>query len=400
MNKAKFLFIVRVSIRYLLSKRSGTSRLINLISCFGLVLGLTLLIVVLSVLNGTRDEIDNYIFGVFPHAIARVSVDQAQLLDELRALPGVVSIERFVDLSALVNTTSKQTNPHPGIPGISVYGFETDSSNRTFRRMYTAMKEQRDLPIAGLDYQVASMYGLSLGDTFTITVPLVTKHGVQSKTVAFRYARPLWLGEYGRFSQIMYVQISDLISYGLVSENEVQHRITLHDPKHAVDLLGKFPEVATWTEHFGSFFQALAMEKTVLFILLLFIIGLVTMNVISGQAMLINRKSSDIAILQTMGAELRWISIVFMFQGAIIVVSGVIVGTILGIVVAHYAHDIMQLVPGGGRNVTLHFETATVAPQDLVWTTLAALVVGFVAILRPLNLIFKKDPVESLSRMV
>ncbi len=397
MNKAKFLFIVRVSIRYLLSKRSGTSRLINLIACFGLVLGLTLLIVVLSVLNGTRDEIDNYIFGVFPHAIARVSDDQAQLLDELRVLPGVVSIERFVDLRALVNTKRKLTKPQPGI---SVYGFDTDSSNRTFRRMYSAFKEQRDLPIAGLDYQVASAYGLSLGDTFTITVPLLSEQGVTSKTVAFRYAHPLWLGEHGRFSEILYVQIADLLAYGLVSENEVHYRITLDEPKHAVDLLGEYPEVATWTEHFGSFYQALAMEKTVLFILLLFIIGLVTMNVIAGQAMLINRKSSDIAILQTMGAELRWISIVFMFQGAVIVVSGVIVGTILGVIVAHYAHDIMQLFPWGGRSVTLHFETATVAPQDLVWTTLAALVVGSVAILRPLNLIFKKDPVASLSRMV
>ena len=141
------------------------------------------------------------------------------------------------------------------------------------------------------------------------------------------------------------------------------------------------------------------MEKTILFILLLFVIGLVTMNVISGQAMLINRKSSDIAILQTMGAELRWISTVFMFQGAIIVVAGVIVGTILGCIVAHYAHDIMQFFPMGGRGVTLHFETATVSPQDLIWTTLAALLVGLVAILRPLNLVFKKDPVESLNRM-
>lgn len=397
-NKSKLMFIVRVSSRYLLSNRSGTSRLINLIAFFGLVLGLSLLIVVLSVLNGTREETDNYVFGVFPHAIARVNSDQVQLLDELRSLPGVTSVEPFVDMNAILNV---KRNPTKREPGISVYGFDAGSSNRTFRQMYSVLNERRDLPIAGLDYQVATrIYRLSLGDTFTITVPLVTESGVASKTVAFRYGRPLWLGEHGRYSPIMYAQISDLIAHGIVSENEVHHRITLDEPKRADNLLGQYSEVVTWTEHFGSLFQALEMEKMILFILLLFVISLVTMNVIAGQTMLINRKSSDIAILQTMGAELRWISIVFMFQGAIIVVAGVVVGTILGIVVAHYAHDLMQFFPLGGRRVTLQFETATVAPQDLVWTTLVALVVGFVAILRPLNLVFKKDPVESLSRMV
>jgi len=124
------------------------------------------------------------------------------------------------------------------------------------------------------------------------------------------------------------------------------------------------------------------------------------MSVISGQAMFINRKSSDIAILQTMGAELRWVSIVFMCQGAIIVVSGIIVGTILGCVVAHFAYDIMQFFERDARNVTLYFDKANVSVQDLIWTISAVLLVGLVAILRPLNLVFKKDPVESLNRMV
>lgn len=395
-TKSRLLFILRVSIRYLLSKRSGSNRLINLISFLGLVLGLILLIVVLSVLNGTRDEIDKYIFNIYPHAIARINSDQVERLDELRSLPGVSIVEPFVDLYGLPNVDRHISKSGPGV---WVYGFDANSSNRTFRQMQGVIKEPRELPLAGLDYNVASIYGLSIGDTFTITVPLATERGVQSKTVAFRYARPLWLGEHGRFSQIMYVRISDLIAHGIVSQDQVHHRITLDEPKQADLILGDYPEVVTWTERFGSFYQALAMEKTILFILLLFVVGLVSMNVISGQAMLINRKSSDIAILQTMGAELRWISIVFMFQGAFIVVAGVVVGTILGCVVAHYAHDIMQWFPLAGRDVTLHFETAIIAVQDLVWTILAALVVGFIAIVRPLNLVFRKDPVESLNRM-
>lgn len=394
-NRSRILFILRVSSRYLLSKRSGSSRMINLISFLGLVLGLTLLIVVLSVLNGIRDDIDKYVFAVYPHAVARVSADETELLRELQSLPGVSSIEPFVDLFGLLNSERRfRTNT-----GVSVYGFNADSSDRIFRQLHTGFKEERDLPRAGMDYNVAIRYGLSVGDTFTLTVPLVSESGVDSKTVAFRYERPMWLGEHGEFSKIVYVQISDLLAHGIVSNDQIHHRITLDEPKRADQIFGDYPQVATWSEHFGSYFQALAMEKTILFILLLFAIGLVTMNVISGQAMLINRKSSDIAILQTMGAELRWISIVFMFQGAIVVVAGIIVGTILGCIVARYVHNIIQLFPLGGRGVTLRFETANVALQDLIWTTSAALAVGLLAILRPLNLIFKKDPVESLNRM-
>ena len=402
---SRLLFILRVSSRYLLSKRSGNSRLINVISFIGLVLGLTLLIVVLAVLNGTRDEIDDYIFSVYPHAIARVNFDQVQLLDELQSLPGISSIEPFVDVYGLLDVRgSAASKPEPGI---SVYGFSSDSSNRTFRQMYTALKEPRDLPLAGLDYYAASLWGLSRGETFSLTVPIVTARGVQSKTVVFRYAGPLWLSNdsRGRFSKIMYVQISDLIAHGIVTDDQIHHRITLDEPKLADTILGKYPEVVTWTERFGSFYQALAMEKTILFVLLLFVIGLVIMSVISGQAMFINRKSSDIAILQTLGAELRWVSIVFMCQGAIIVVSGIIVGTILGCVIAHYAHDIIQFIQSfqaderNITNVTLYFESANVSVQDLIWTMLAVLFVGFVAILRPLSLVFKKDPVESLNRL-
>ena len=257
-NKSRILFILRVSTRYLLSKRSGSSRLINLISFLGLVLGLTLLIVVLSVLNGTQDEIDDYIFSVYPHAIARVSSDHAELLDELRSIPEVTMIEPFVDLYGLLNVARHMTKPNPGV---SVYGFDAESSNRTFRQMHAVIKEQRDLPLAGLDYNVAGIYGLSIGDTFTLTVPLVTEHGVQSKTVAFRYARPLWLGEHGRFSRIMYVQISDLVAHGIVSSDQVHHRITLAEPKHAGIILGDYPEVVTWTERFGAFFKPWRWKK-------------------------------------------------------------------------------------------------------------------------------------------
>lgn len=404
-NKSRVLFILRVSSRYLLSKRSGNSRLINVISFIGLVLGLTLLIVVLAVLNGNRNEIDDYIFGVYPHAIARVNSDQVQLLDELQSLPDVTSIEPFVDLYGSLSVRGRAPTPESGI---AVYGFSSDSSNRTFRQMYRVLKEPRDLPLAGLDYFEASARGLSRGDTLSLTVPLVNSRGVQSKTVAFRYAGPLRFSNdsRGRYPKIMYVQISDLIAHGIVTNDQIHYRITLDEPKQADSILGKYPEIVTWTERFGSLYQALAMEKTILFVLLLFVIGLVIMSVISGQAMFVNKKSSDIAILQTLGAELRWVSIVFMCQGAIIVIGGIVVGTILGCVVAHYAHDIMHFIQRfqeDERNIpdiSAYLASANVAVQDLIWTILAVLLVGFVAILRPLSLVFKKAPVESLNRMI
>ena len=403
-NKSRILLILRVSSRYLLSKRSGNSRLINVISLIGIVLGLTLLIVVLSVLNGNRDLFDKVIFSYYPHAIARLHSDQEQLLEELQSLPGVASVEQFVDLYGLVSVRENVRIPTTE-SSVMVYGFSADRLKLLFHHWNTTLKEQRDPPLAALSDSFAIKWGLTIGDTFKVTVPLVTSRGVQSKTVAFRYAGRLGTGGFGKLPQIIYVRIPDLIAHGIISDDQVHHRITLDEPKQASTILGEYPDVVIWTERFGTFYQALTMEKTILFILLLFVIGLVIMNVISGQAMFINRKSSDIAILQTMGAELRWVSIVFMFQGVFIVISGIIVGTVLGCVVAHYAHDILQFIQKlqwgerGVTSVTLYFESANVAVQDLIWTMLAILFVGFLAILRPLRLVFKKDPVESLNRM-
>ncbi|MCY3542389.1 MAG: FtsX-like permease family protein [Gammaproteobacteria bacterium] len=403
-NKSRILLILRVSGRYLLSKRSGGSRLINVTSFIGIVLGLTLLIVVLAVLNGNRDLFDKVIFSYYPHAIARINSDQVQLLDELQSLPGVASVEPFVDLYGLISVRGSALFPTTE-SSVVVYGFSADRLNFSFRQWNRALEKQRDPPQAGLSDSFASKWGLSLGDTFRVTVPFVTSGGVQSKTVAFRYAGRLGTGGLGRLPPIMYVRIPDLLAHGIVSDDQVHHRITLDEPKQASTILGEYPDVVIWTERFGSFYQALAMEKTILFILLLFVIGLVIMSVISGQAMFINRKSSDIAILQTMGAELRWVSIVFMCQGVFVVISGIVVGTILGCTLAHYAYDIIQFIQrlqGDARNlstVTLYFESANVAVQDLIWTILAVLTVGFLAILRPLSLVFKKDPVESLNRM-
>ena len=388
------MLALRVGIRYAWSRRRELSRVTNWVSMLGLVFGVALLIVVLSVYNGLTDSGNDDFFHYVPHALITVADIDSYDTERILQLPGVTSVERFTVLKALVQAEYRRdTTP------MMVYGLEREI--------------MRDLPLARLPKRrdikrvpavAISAPGSKQSYTISMTVPVMNSQGISARSGAFEVLYTFEFPDY-MFDNLLITTIDELISTGLVSQEQVQLRVTVEDPFVVDRILEGVPNVDTWTTQFGGIFQALAMEKTLLFVMLMFVVALAALNVVAGQAMLINRKSGDIAIFRTMGADLGWITKTFLLHGTTVVILGVVLGILVGLILSHFAADISAFVAEVFFAESLPmmqflWNRSVVYVADILWTVAIAIVIGFLAILWPLSAVYKRDPIEALSRTI
>jgi lipoprotein-releasing system permease protein len=158
-----------------------------------------------------------------------------------------------------------------------------------------------------------------------------------------------------------------------------------------------------WTQKYGTFFKAIAMEKTMMFIILLLIVGIAAFNLVSTLVMVVNDKRSDIAILRTMGATPGFIMRVFMLQGFIIGSLGTLLGIILGILLSLNVTSIVNFIQNtfGVRFISSSVYFIDYVPSQLQWLdilhiSLAALLLSFLATIYPARTAAKTQPAEAL----
>ena len=158
-----------------------------------------------------------------------------------------------------------------------------------------------------------------------------------------------------------------------------------------------------WTDENKSFFDALKMEKTMMFFILLLIITVAVFNLLSSLVMVVTDKRSDIAILRTMGMSSRQIITVFIYQGFIIGLIGTILGVLLGIVLATYATEIVSFIQqvSGRQMVSASVYMIDYIPSTLMWSdvvkvTIVSMILSFLATLYPAWSASKVQPVEAL----
>ena len=158
-----------------------------------------------------------------------------------------------------------------------------------------------------------------------------------------------------------------------------------------------------WTDENKSFFDALKMEKTMLFFILLLIITVAVFNLLSSLVMVVTDKRSDIAILRTMGMSSRQIITVFIYQGFIIGLIGTILGVLLGIVLATYATEIVNFIQqvSGRQMVSASVYMIDYIPSTLMWSdvvkvTIVSMILSFLATLYPAWSASRVQPVEAL----
>ncbi|MGI3903822.1 MAG: lipoprotein-releasing ABC transporter permease subunit [Janthinobacterium lividum] len=403
-----------VALRYLRARRSKS--FVSVIAGFsfaGILLGVATLIVVMSVMNGFRQELLNKIVGINGHVFVQATdtpfTDYAAVTQRLGAVPGVKLVIPMIEGAAGVSSPFNQSGALirgisgtdlqrlPGIAGHVVQG-----TLENFDKTGGVAVGQR----------LAESLGLSLGDQVSVLTANGprTPFGVAPRIKSYPVTAIFQIGMSEFDSSFVYMPITEAQAYfGKDGEASVIE-VFVDDPDHmdavrlSLDRAIERPAVMTdWRQRNKTFFDALNVERNVMFIILTLIVLVAALNIISGLIMLVKDKSSDIAILRTMGASRGSILRIFLIAGASIGVSGTFAGLGLGMLVASNIERIRTFLNGvlhadlfPSELYFLSHLPSVIEPGDVLAVTGMALALSLLATIYPSWRAANLDPVEAL----
>ena len=407
---------VSIGLRYLRARRrSRFISFISLSSLLGVTLGIMALIVILSVMNGFERELRARILGMTAHVWMRPLGDEQTLSDwkslqeELGRQPRVQSVAPEVQGEAMI--------VHAGyINGVQLRGILPEQSQATF--IAGRMVEGRLQDLAPGQFGIILGEGLaralraSVGDKVTVISPqpVATPAGVLPRSRRFTVAGVFEVGTQEYDTAMAVTHMQDAARLFRLPEGVSGLRLKLDDAFAAPEVAAALNAVAAgryravpWTEEHVSFFNALKTEKAMMFVILLLIVAVAAFNIVATLVMVVIDKQADIAILRTLGLRTRQVMQVFIAQGAVIGVLGVLLGGAAGVVLAWHLPAVMHMLER-----SLHFKVFDPAvyyiseiPSDLRWPDVGVvLAVGgalcFLATLYPAWRAARTQPAEAL----
>ena len=343
---------VLIGLRYTRSRhKNHFVSFISLSSMLGIALGVMVLITVLSVMNGFDLEIHKRFFGMAPEIT--VNASSGRILDwenterMLLTTPGVKAVSPFVGSQGLL-TFEGQISP------VVLMGVDFEKEEAiTHLRDKLILGRLDDFPPFSLviGRTLAENLGLMLGDQVTLMIPeaCVTPAGMIPRFKRFTVRGIFSAGSgFGFENKLAFVNLKDAQKLLQMGEAVSGFKLKIHAvydaPKISNELsglLGESYQVGNWTNDFGAFFQAVKMEKSMMFLILTLIIAVAAFNLVSSLVMVVNDKQADIAILRTIGATPGLILRIFIVQGMMVGVIGTLLGLLLGLLLAHNATEIV-----------------------------------------------------------
>lgn len=342
-----------IGLRYTRAKkRNHFISFISLSSMLGIGLGVMVLITVLSVMNGFDAEIHKRFFGMAPEiTISGRSgkiADWMRLENELRNKPGVTAIAPFVGGQGLL------THEGQVLPIILTGVDPREEQALTHLQDKLIVGDMADLQHFGiiLGRGLADRLGVMMGDKVTIMIPQasVTPAGMTPRFKRFRVAGVFSAGAGFNFdTSLAFINLTDAQKLMQLGDDVTGLKMKIKNIYDAPQLseqlanqLGEEYDVGNWTQQFGSFFQAVKLEKTMMFLILLLIIAVAAFNLVSSLVMVVNDKQSEIAILRTIGATPSAILGIFIVQGMMVGLVGTFIGLLGGIGLAYNATAIVN----------------------------------------------------------
>lgn len=345
--------VLCIGLRYTRAKkRNHFVSFISLSSMLGIGIGVMVLITVLSVMNGFDDEIHKRFFGMAPEITMNGrngKVDNwAALARQLQKLPGVKAVAPYIGGQGLL-TSEGQVLPVI-LTGVSPT-LEQAVTHLHDKLLVGRMADLKNFGII-LGRGLAESLGVVVGNQVTIMIPqaTVTPAGMIPRFKRFRVVGVFSAGTGFNFdSKLAFINLMDAQRLFQLGSGVSGLKLRINDIYQAPQLSDQLAnqwgdeyQVGNWTQEFGAFFQAVKMEKTMMFLILLLIIGVATFNLVSSLVMVVNDKQSEIAILRTIGATPGLILWIFIIQGLLIGLVGVLLGLLGGLVLSSNATAIVN----------------------------------------------------------
>ena len=403
-----------LALRYLRAKRAESFiSVISLISLVGIALGVATLIIVMSVMNGFRNDLMGRILGLNGHVIIQNYgggglADYDSIVARVKKVPGVVNVaplvQQFVAVDANGVTTGAQVR---GMRKSDLY--DQQMVSRTLSRNTLSLYGQ-DSVVIGV--RLAQSMGLVPGSDIKImglhgdVTPFGTMPRVKKYMVAGTFN--IGMSEYDR--SIIFMPLDEAQLFFNMGDNVSSIEVMVNNPDAVDDIVGSIgiaagsgARVLTWRDTQSTFFGAVEVERNVMFLILTLIILVAALNIVSGLYMLVKDKSADIAILRTMGATRGAVMRIFLVAGMSIGVTGTFIGFLLGVLFCRNIEAIRQiLMTLTGTNLFnpeiyfLSHMPAEMDPGEVASVVFMALTLSFLATLYPAWRAARLDPVEAL----
>ena len=336
-----------IALRNLRPKRKlGFLKIISLFSFLGIMLGVAVLIIVMSVMNGFRSDLTEKIIGLNPHLIIKTnSTSGAQIKSNLKN-----ENFNFIETLSGEGIVLTQNNAK----GVIIKGIKKNEKKQSFINKKITKGSINDFLNGTIMIGAELAYNLNLnvGDKINLVSSsfISTPFGSIPKQENFNIAGIFDSGFYEFDQNLIYILISDAKSILNSSDDEIDLEIFLEDPfnaeRYKKQIQKKDNEIAifTWSDANKTFFNALKVERNVMFIILTLIIVVAAFNIISGLTILIRNKTKEIAIIRTLGLSKKSIIKSFFLTGFTIGLLATISGIIFGIIFSFYIDNIRNFL--------------------------------------------------------
>ena len=407
---------LQVAIRYLVARRrQAFVSLISFVSALGVAVGVTALVVALALTTGLQGELRDRMLGSMPHIyVARIAEsgvpDPAAERTRFTALPHVIGAAPVVIGPALVRAGERSAFVTLKGVDTAIEGSVTELPAKMIAGRFDALAAPPETAGGGprldgiaLGKDLAASLAVRPGDTVTVLTPegTLTPMGVMPRARSLRVAGIFQLGLYEFDSAYAVVALPvGLRLMGKTYPDFLQLKVDDLYQAHAVAESivarhGATYQVQDFAQMNRSLFSALQLEKMAVSITIGLIVIVAALNIVASLVLMVMEKSRDIAILKTMGATARSISIVFMLQGTLIGVVGTATGLVLGLGLS-FVLDRYRLVPIPGDVYQIAYVPFRIEPLGVAVVAAAALIICFLATIYPSRQAARLDPAEAL----
>lgn len=405
-------FTYFIGLRYLGAKKQGFISLINFISIAGIALGVTALIVVISVMNGFHEDIRNRIIGTNAHVIALPGntkegiKDYQEIIKKIEKIDHVVAVAPYFMGQVMLKYSDK-------VDGILLWGVIPESISNVNKLSNNIIKGDinlisRDLPgdekgiIIGKE--LFQSIGADIGDEVIIISPIFKKTpaGPIPKMMKMKIVGIFEAGMYDYDNTFTYVSLKT--AQELFEKDDVVTGLAIRTDKIenaayvASEIHRKFRNLwaRDWMSMNKNLFTALKIEKIAMFIILVLIVLVAAFNIASTLIMVVMRKTKEIGILKSIGANNRDIMNIFIIQGVATGIIGAIIGFIIGIGICMYLKAFPISMPGGGSVYYIDKLAVAIKWREVLIIPLVAVIISFLSTLYPAFHASKLDPVEAI----